>query len=119
MKNYQIWGFTYLNFGDKNINAITGTKEESDTEFEIPCFDGVAYFKARGRYYVANYPEYKELTDDMKSRVKRYCGYEPLDGEYGVIMGAFGEIHRVSARTYKYYKASFEVLKKDIEKVYI
>lgn len=119
MEDYQIWGFTYLNFGDDNINAITGTKEESDTEFEIPCFDGVAYFKAGCKYYVSNYPKYDELTDEQFGTIEEYCGYKPERGEFGVIMGALGEIHRVSARTYKYYKASFEVLKKDIKKVYI
>ena len=119
MEDYQIWGFVYLNFGNDDINAITGNKEESETEFEIPCFDGVAYFKAQGKCYVAHYPKYDELTDEQFGNIEDYCGYEPERGEFGVIMGALGEIHRVSARTYKYYKASFEVLKNDIKKVYI
>lgn len=100
MNDYQIWGFTYLNCGSKNFNAITGTKEEADEEFNIPCFDGVAYFEACGKYYVARYPKYDELTDKQRTGIKQYCGYEPEKGEYGVIMGALGKIRQVSIKEY-------------------
>ena len=119
MKDYQIWGFVYLNFGNDDINAITGNKEESETEFEIPCFDGVAYFKAQGKCYVARYPKYDELTDEQRTRIKQYGGYEPEIGEYGVIMGALGEIKRVCVRDYCLVAATHPVEYCDKEKVYI
>ena len=100
MNDYQIWGFTYLSFGKDYINAITGTKEEADEDFNIPCFDGVAYFEACGKHYVARYPKYKELTKEQRRAIEDYCGYEPEEGEYGVIMGALGTIIRVSAKAY-------------------
>ncbi len=119
MKDYQIWGFTNLNFGRKNINTITGNKEEADVEFEIPCVDGIAYYKAQGRCYVARYPKYDELTDVQRTRIKQYCGYEPERGEYGVIMGALGEIKRVCVRDYYLVAAAHPVECIDRKKVYI
>lgn len=119
MKDYQIWGFTYLNFGKDDINAITGNKEESETEFEIPCFNGVAYFKAMGKYYVARYPKVSELTEEQMDEIEEYCGYEPENDEYGVIMGALGEIKRVCARDYYLVAAAHPVECCDKGKVYI
>ena len=113
MKDYQIWGFVYLNFGSKNINTITGNKEEADVEFEIPCFDGIAYYKAQGRCYVAHYPKYADLTDEQRARIKQYGGYEPERGEFGVIMGALGDIQRVSAREYNLIAAAHPVSAED------
>lgn len=117
MFDYQIWGFTYLNFGSKNINAITGDKTEADVEFNIPCFDGVAYFEALGKYYVARYPKYDELTDEQRTRIKQYGGYEPERGEYGVIMGALGNIKMVSAKNYYLVAAAHPVTVMDEDRL--
>lgn len=118
MFDYQIWGFTYLNFGKDDINVITGTKEEADCEAKFPCFDGVAYFTFLGKYYIAQYPKLSELTDKQKEIVEQYCGYKPETGEYGVVMGALGEIYNVTKTTYKYYEASYEVSKQDRQKLF-
>ena len=100
MVDYQLWGFVYLNVGDDGINAITGTKEESEFEEEIQCFDGFSCFTFRGHYYVAKYPKLSELTDVQKSEIKRYCGYEPESGEFGVVMGALGEVLEIDKTEY-------------------
>ena len=100
MEDYQIWGFTYLSFGNKNVNVITDNREEADAEFEVPCFDGVAYFEAHGNHYVARYPKYDELTEKQMKTIEMYCGYRPYRGEYGVIMGALGKIIMVSEKDF-------------------
>ena len=109
MHNYQIWGFTYLNYGKKNINAITGNKNESDEEFNIPCFDGIAWFASDGKFFVAYYPKYKELTKTMFSIIEDYCGYEPKEGEYGVIMGALGIVREVSKEMFDITVSAYPV----------
>ena len=96
MKQYQIWGFTYINYGENHLNAITGDKNEADEEFNVPCFDGLAWFAAQGKFFLCYYPKYKELTNAHFRAIKAYCGYKPEDGEYGVIMGALGTIREVS-----------------------
>lgn len=109
MHNYQIWGFTYLNYGKKNVNAITGDKNESDEEFNVPCFDGIAWFASNGNYYIAYYPKYKELTGSMIDIIEDYCGYKPEEGEYGVIMGALGIIRKVSKEMFDMTVAAYPV----------
>lgn len=96
MNDYQIWGFTYLNIEDSGINAITGDNEESEYEFNIPCFNGLSWFSSNGKFFIGEYPKFKELTEKQLKEIENYCGYEPEDGEYGVIMGALGVIHEVS-----------------------
>ena len=100
MKDYQLWGFVYLNVSKDNINAITGTKEESDKEELIPCFDGFSFFTFNGHYYLAYYPKFTLLTKEHMKEIEKYCGYEPENGEFGVIMGALGSIVEVSKEHY-------------------
>lgn len=119
MKDYQIWDFNYLSFGSDGINVITGNKEESSEDFSIPCFNGVAYFKAKGKCYVARYPKVSELTAEQMDRVEKYCGYEPENDEFGVVMGALGEIKRVCVRDYYLVAAAHPVECYDRKKVNI
>ena len=109
MKDYQMWGFVYLNFGKENTNVITGTRQEAEEEHEIPCFDGISYFKFGGKCYVARYPKFAELTEEDKDAVKYYCGYKPEYGEFGVIMGALGDIQMVSEKEYDSIKATHQI----------
>jgi len=117
MFDYQIWGFTYLNFGDDNINAITGDKTEAESEFEIPCFDGMAYFEAQGKYFVCYYPKYKDLTEGQIATIKRYCGYEPKEREFGVICGALSEIKEVSKEIYNITLLALPVTDMDMDRL--
>lgn len=113
---YQIWGFSYLaNYLNDGINILTGNKDEYDYEFEIPCFDGLAYFKLNNHYYVIHYPVYKSLTDEQKHSVRFYCGYEPEDGEYGVICGALGVISEISESAFNSLCVSYPLSKKEKE----
>lgn len=113
MKQYQIWGFTYLNYGENHLNAITGDKEESYWEFNIPCFDGLAWFAAHGKFFLCYYPKYDELTEKQFGTIEDYCGYEPEDGEYGVIMGALGTIREVSKEMFDMTVAAYPVTTMD------
>ena len=108
MTDYQLWGFTYLNYGKDDINVITGTKEESEYEEEIMCYDGISIFSFKGHFYIGHYPKIKDLTDSQKNIVRRYCGYEPEDGEFGVVMGALGEIEEVSESLYIHHLFQLE-----------
>ena len=103
MKNYQTWGFTYLNYEKDDINVITGTKEEAECEKEILCYDGISIFSFKGHFYLARYPKINELTDSQKETVRKYCGYVPEDGEFGVVMGALGIIEEISSSRYMYH----------------
>lgn len=117
MKDYQIWGFTYLNYGDKNLNAITGNKHEAGSEFEIPCFDGIAWFKANNRYFVCYYPKYKYLTEEQFKIIEDYCGFRPKKGEYGAICGALCEVKEVSLTWYELTKITLPVSKADKDRL--
>ena len=102
MKKHQVWGFNYI---EKNgINLITGTKEESEEEFNVTCFDGIAIFEARGKCYVAKYPRIRILNNYYKDKIKNYCGYYPSAGEYGVIMGALGLVIECDKNTYDHFR---------------
>ena len=110
MTNYQLWGFTYLNDEERDgINAITNSFEEADCEHDIVCFDGFAYFSFHGHYYIGRYPTLESLTDEQKQKVKSYCGYEPEDGEFGVVMGALGEIDGIPEARYEYDVSQLDV----------
>lgn len=103
---YQKWGFVYL--ADENgANVITGTKEEADEEFEIPCFNGFSFFKANNKRYIMNYPTIQSLSAEEKLIVEKYCGYKPSAGEYGVIAGALGKIKECGVELYNFYKYKY------------
>ena len=119
MKKYEIWEFTYLNYGKDNINAITGTKEEADSEHEIPCFNGISYFSLNGKFFVAEYPKYNKLTRDEIASIEIYCGFSPFAGCYGVIMGALGQIREVSKEEYEEIAKMYPLRKKDLDCVYV
>ena len=116
MKKYQIWRFNYIN---KNaVNLITGTTEESDEELDVLCFDGIAFFKAKGKKYIAKYIKMRKLNNYYKEKVEDYCGYEPTTGEYGVIMGALGipiEVDNHTFSTINDYLPS--LTKKDLKRI--
>lgn len=109
MKDYQIWGFTYLDYEREDINAITGDKNESEEEFNIPCFDGLAWFAVRGKFFLCYYPKFEQLTEQQRDEINDYCGYYPDDGEYGVVMGALGVIHEVSREIFDMTVAAYRV----------
>ena len=112
MAKYQIWGFTYIMDNNGN-NVITGNDKESDVEFEIPCFNGFAFFKANGKRYIMRYPEIQSLTAHQKCAIEDYCGYEPSAGEYGVIAGALGELYECSLGLYEAMCNTYPIKKKD------
>lgn len=116
MANYQIWGFTYL-MGINGDNVITGNDKESDIEFEVPCFNGFAFFKANDKCYLMRYPKIQALTSRQKELVEDYCGYEPASGEYGVIAGALGEVRECSYGLYEAFCNTYSVKKKDRDRL--
>lgn len=119
MKKYQIWGFNFIPSNVNNEkNLITGTREKSESEFNVACFDGVAFFKSMGRYYITKYPKYRRLNSYTKEKVRQYCGYYPKSGEYGVIMGAIGITIECDEKTfYDYYKNYSIFIKKEDNKL--
>ena len=120
MKNYQLWGFNFLTTNrDKETNIITGTKEESQYDYYVFCFDGISCFGVNNKFYIAKYPKMRKLNDYYKEKVCNYCGYYPQSGEYGVVMGALGITIECSeqafVQTLKDYAPSLKV--KDIRKL--
>ena len=113
MKNYQLWSFTYLAQNTTGMNVLTGDFEESNIEVEIPCFNGRAYFKVNGKYYIACYPKINKLKEFDKEKIEEYCGYIPESGEYGVICGALATIIECDENTFNYYAREFPLKKKD------
>lgn len=113
MKKYQIYGFNYLSRNTNGINVITGTNDESEYEFEIPCFDGLSYFKVNGEYYVAYYKKMNKLNSHDKELISDYCGYEPCAGEYGVILGALGVVIQTDKKTFDNYSKQYPIKEKD------
>ena len=118
MKNYQLWGFTYIAGAFNRKNVITGTNDEADEEHEVPCFDGIAHFKFNGKCYIGVYPKFAQLTSVQKEEVEKYCGHEPEDGEYGVIFGALGSVMRISAVAYKLYENMYKVSDEDKKRLF-
>ena len=112
MAKYQVWGFTYL-ADSKGVNVLTGNNEEVDGEFNIPCFNGIAFFKVNNKCYIARYPKIQSLTKDDKETIEKYCGYIPESGEYGVICGALGKITECSHSLYEACCNTYPVTKKD------
>jgi hypothetical protein len=116
MANYQIWGFSYID-GKNGENVINGTFSDVESEFEIPCFNGIAFFKANGKCYVMRYPKIQKLSAREKDYVEDYCGYAPTAGEYGVIAGAFGKVQECSQGMYEAFCNTYPVKKKDRERL--
>ena len=117
-KEYQIWGFVYLALDGDGMNIITKNREESDTEYEIPCFDGFAYIRTFGKRYIATYPKFDELTKSDKIAIRDYCGYIPKRGEYGVIMGALGVIKETDRAMYDMYKRCHPISEEDRKRIF-
>lgn len=95
MKKYQVWSFCYV-ADERGINVLNGTREETDYEADVLCFDGIAFLCANGKYFIMTYPKIRTLTYEQKDEIEDYCGYVPSSGEYGVIAGALGVAREVS-----------------------
>jgi hypothetical protein len=113
MRNYQIWGFSYINKNTDKSNVLTGNNKECEEEVEIPCFDGIAYFKACGKYYTMTYPRINTLNSYQMDRIYDYCGYYPESGEYGVIAGALGCCIECDEKTFRNLSMEYPLKKKD------
>jgi hypothetical protein len=92
-KKSQKYGFNYIS-DENGINVLTGTKEESDEEKIITCYNGYAVFECNSKTYMMRYPKIQQLTNEMKDEIDEYCGYAPEAGEYGVIAMTFGKVVR-------------------------
>ena len=117
MKKYQVYGFHFIPSNkDRQVNIITETKEPSYYEFPVICFDGVAFFSVNRKFYVARYKKINQLSSHDKDAIKRYCGYCPTKGEYGVIMGALGYTIECDYPTYYLYYLNYSpsIKKKDL-----
>lgn len=112
MRNYQIWSFCFIaqNTNDY-INVLTGTGEESEFEVEIPCFNGLSYFKVERNgvthYYSMSYPKITHLNSHQNEIIENYCGYFPTAGEYGVIAGALGVCIETDKATFDFYSKKY------------
>ena len=109
-RKHQNWGFTYLANG-RGKNIITNSFKESEEEFIIPCFNGFSFFEINGKFYTMTYPRIECLTNEQKEMVEEYCGYYPSAGEYGVIVGTFGEINQCEEIYYEYYCKTYKIKK--------
>ena len=109
MKKYQICGFNFLSTNrDKETNILTGTKQQSKTDFYIACFDGFSFFEYNNKYYIAKYPKIRKLNSYHKEEIRKFCGGGPKAGEYGLIMGALGVIVECDSKTYyKHYFSEY------------
>lgn len=115
MKKHQLFGFNYITNLSDSTNVLTGNSEEADHEEVIPCFNGIAFFKANGNYFKMRYKKIQQLDSSDKGKIEDYCGYEPSAGEYGVIAMTFGVAKAISEDEYNKLMVEYPVTQREQE----
>lgn len=87
-----------------NVACLNGTNTTSGNgTANVACFDGIAFYKSDGRYFVATYPTFISLTRSKIDKMLIDNGYTPSNGDYGTIFNSFGIVKEISKDDF--YKA--------------
>lgn len=120
MKKYQIFGFSYI-CDRQGKNVLNGTKgkgfKEVDDEYNIVCFNGLAYFKSPCGYYKMTYPKMNELTLEDQDDIYMKFGYTPNPGEYAPICGSFGGVKKISKKEFDQLSKDYPIKKCDYKEL--
>lgn len=87
-----------------NVTCLNGTNATSGKgTANVACFDGIAFYKYDGRYFVATYPTFISLTRSQIDEMLIDNGYTPSNGDYATIFNSLGIVREISK--YDFYKA--------------
>lgn len=118
MKHYQIYGFSYIN-DENGRNTLNGTAgddwDEVYEEYNIACFNGIAYFKSNCGCYKLTYPKLQSMTLEDKESVEFHNGYIPEAGEYGAICSTFGEVFKITEKEFAQLSKEYPIKKSDYQ----
>ena len=87
-----------------NVACLSGVNSTSGNgAANVACFDGIAFYKYDGRYFVATYPTFISLTHHEINRILIDNCYIPSNGYYAPIFNSFGIVREISKDDF--YKA--------------
>ena len=97
-----------------NVACLSGVNSTSSNgAANVACFDGIAFYKYDGRYFVATYPTFISLTRSQIDKMLIDNGYTPSNGDYATIFNSFGIVKEVSKIEFDNLMKSYPITKMD------
>lgn len=113
-KRYQIYGFCSID-DEYGMNTLNGTQgedwDEVGNEYNIVCFNGLAYFKSCAGFFKLTYPKLGHLSILDEEVIEMHCGFVPESGEYGPVCSALGRVEQITEDEFKQLLKDYPIKK--------